>query len=142
MVSFSVFNELSLPLNQHQYMEEFATFFNLLAKIKEKGLNQIRMNDDFKHYSILNGINFQQFLGQQSDREFKSRLRSFLTNTVITIDTPIIKADELEQSDQHNGCEYFYHEKTTDGGLACCDIWNTLLISFNTDGEWDKPQCH
>lgn len=139
MVNFSVFNELSLPLNEHQAVANFGKFFELLAKLKKRRFNQIRMNNDFKSYSILENTNFQQFIGQQTNRDFRTRLKSFVNNAIVKIDTPIIKDDDSEQGEQQNSCEYFYKQQSTNGGLACCDIWDTLAVSFNTDEHWNKP---
>lgn len=138
MVIFSVFNELSLPLNRHQAVANFGEFFELLRELKNQGLNQIRMSNDFKSYSILENTSFPQFIGQQNNRDFKTRLKSFVNNTVIKIDTPIIKDDDLVQNEQQSNCEYFYQQQSTNGGLACCDIWGTLAISFNSDEQWNK----
>jgi hypothetical protein len=43
VVDFSVFNELSLPLNVQtaQAKAKFGLFFELLKKLSDKGLNQI-----------------------------------------------------------------------------------------------------
>jgi hypothetical protein len=140
MVNFSVFNELSLPLNRHQVQENFGDFFALLAELKKLGLNQVRMNDDFKLYNILENTSFQQFIGQQSNRDFKTRLKSFVGNAIIKIDTPIIKNDDLEQNEQQSNCEYFYNNNPNYNGLACADIWNTICISFDSDSQWNKDK--
>jgi len=137
MVNFSVFNELSLPINEHHAQEDFGVFFGLLSELKKKGLVKIRMSEDFKNYSILENVTFSQFLGQQTNHDFKSRLRSFISNTIVKIETPLIK-DEEDECDQLGNCEYFYNDSSTDGGLACCDIWNTLTVSFDSDTQWDK----
>ncbi len=137
MVSFSVFNELSLPLEQHKAHTIFIDFFKILAELKRYGLGTIRMNDDFKNYNILTGVTFQRFLGQQQDRDFKTKLISFIANTVIKIETPIVKKEEQEQLNILNGCEYFYNDQPTDGGLACADIWNTIAVSFSTENQWN-----
>ncbi len=84
MVNFAIFNEKSLPFdNEINIYQYFGNFFSILSKLKKKGLNQIRMEKDFKKYLILDGISFQQFIGQTKKREFKSRLRSFVTNGII-----------------------------------------------------------
>jgi hypothetical protein len=36
---------------------KFGLFFELLKELSEKGLNQIRMSDNFKNYSILKDVN-------------------------------------------------------------------------------------
>lgn len=139
MVRFSVFNELSLPFStEEKIVEKFTTFFKLLEEIKKKGLDTLRLSRDFKSYEILKNVNFQQFVGQQQDQEFKRKIVSFLINNgVVLIDSPIIKEEENKEQDIVNGSEYLYNEQITDGGLACCDVWNTLAISFNSDIQWD-----
>lgn len=138
MVSFSVFNELSLPFSSNEGVaEKFLGFFRLLEELKKKGLNTIRLSDDFKGYEVTEGIYFQQFIGQQHDRDFQRRLNSFLANNIVIIDSPIIKEDEHEEYDTINTCEYFYDTDSTDGGIACCDVWNTLLVSFISHEKWD-----
>jgi hypothetical protein len=54
VVDFSVFNELSLPLNVQtaQAKAKFGLFFELLKKLSDKGLNQIRASNNFTNYSI------------------------------------------------------------------------------------------
>jgi hypothetical protein len=77
VVDFSVFNELSLPLNVQtaQAKAKFGLFFELLKKLSDKGLNQIRASNNFTNYSILEGVTFQQFIGR-ADRDFQTRLKS------------------------------------------------------------------
>lgn len=138
MVSFSIFNELSLPLNKHHAKDQFGVFFGLLSELKGRGLNQIRMSDDFKNYNILHNVSLGQFLGQETNRDFKSRLRSFITNSIVKVETPLIKDEDEEEGNQLKSCEYIYNTLSTDGGLACCDIWSTLAVSFDSDPQWDE----
>ncbi len=137
MVNFSVFNELSLPLKQYQAKDSFGVLFELLKKLKYYGITTIRMSDNFKNYSILENITFYQFFKQQSDKDFKTRLSSFISNTVFKIDSPIIKETDTEQLETIKSSEYFYKGTKIEGGLACCDIWNTLAVSFNSNNEWN-----
>lgn len=139
MVRFSVFNELSLPFSTNEnIVEKFFNFFELLEDTKKKGLDTLRFSKNFKDYEILQGVNFQQFVGQQQDQDFKRKILSFLTNKgIVLIDSPIIQEKETHEQDIISSCEYFYNTKTNDSGLACCDIWNTLAISFNSDTQWD-----
>lgn len=136
MVNFSVFNELSLPLDEHTAEKKFRVFFELLKGLSNKGLNQIRMSENFKNYQILSGITFQQFLGQQQDKEFRTRLKGFINFNIVKIDTPIIQGNEETQIDTQQGSEYFYNNTITGGGLTCCDIWNTIAVSFDSDAQW------
>ncbi len=139
MVNFSVFNELSLPLDVNTVKEKFGIFFKLLTQLKNQNLNQIRMSDNFKNYPILNDITFQQFLGQQKDKDFERRLKGwFINSSIVEINTPIIQDNEGTQIETQQTNEYFYKDTATNGGLACCDIWNTIAISFDSSSEWDK----
>jgi hypothetical protein len=134
VVDFSVFNELSLPLNVRTAQAKFGLFFELLKELSEKGLNQIRMSDNFKNYSILKDVTFYQFLGQ-ADRDFQTRLKSFINNQVIKISNPIIQEEDSEQRKAQQVSKYSYDNNPTAGGLACCDIWDTIAVSFDSD-EW------
>lgn len=138
MVRFSVFNELSLPFStKENIVGKFFDFFELLEETKKKGLDTLRLSRNFKNYEILQGINFQQFVGQQQDQDFKRKIVSFLMNKgVVLIDSPLIQEKENEEQDIISGSEYFYDTQANNGGLACCDIWNTLAISFNSDTQW------
>jgi len=136
MVNFSTFNELSLPL---QDLNEFEEFFKVLENLKSQGLNKIRTDKQFTHYpEILPNKTFQEVVGQIRDRDKKRRLLSFINSTIITIESPLIKDEESEKYNETLENEYFYQKKSIVGGLACCDIWNTVSISFNSDDKWDK----
>jgi hypothetical protein len=135
MVNFSVFNELSLPM---QDIREFEIFFKVLNRLRELGMEKIRMDKNFTQYpEILSNITFQQLLGQITDRTQQRRLKSFVNNSISVIETPLIKEDEKEQEELLIN-EYFYNSKSNDGGLACSDIWNTIAISFSSDEQWNK----
>ncbi len=137
MVNFAVFNELSLPFSTAVNInEKFIDFFKLLNELKKKGLTSLRVSGDFRNEKVLPNISFQQFLGQQVDRDFQRKLHSFLVNGYITIDSPIIKEGDENEANIINNCEYFYKNFATVGGLACSDVWNTIAISFNSDNEW------
>ncbi|MCU7837033.1 MAG: hypothetical protein KZQ83_17510 [gamma proteobacterium symbiont of Taylorina sp.] len=139
MVNFSVFNELSLPFpDDDKIVEKFILFFKLLEEMKKKGLETVRLSKDFKAYDVLDGVNFQQFVGQQKDQDFKRKIISFLINNgVVIIDSPIIKDEETEEQELLNSHDYFFNSQATNGGLACCDVWNTIAVSFNSDTQWD-----
>jgi hypothetical protein len=139
MVNFSVFNELSLPLCEHSAEDEFRTLFALLEQLRNEGLNQIRMSDDFKDYHILRNVTFEKFIGQQKT-DFQTRLKSFVNNQTIKINTPIINESEQEQQETMNSCEYFFNDKPNYDGLACADIWNTIAVSFDSNLQWNKDK--
>jgi len=135
VVNFSVFNELSLPL---QNLNEFENFFKVLESLKGYGLNKIRTDREFTQYSkILVNKTFQEVIGQTIDRDKKRRLLSFINSTIITIESPLIKYEESEAENKILENEYFYQKNSTVGGLACCDVWDTIVISFNSNEEWN-----
>jgi len=135
VVNFSVFNELSLPL---QNLNEFENFFKVLESLKGYGLNKIRTDREFTQYSkILVNKTFQEVIGQIIDRDKKRRLLSFINSTIITIESPLIKHEESEAENKILENEYFYQKNSTVGGLACCDVWDTIVISFNSNEEWN-----
>ncbi|CAB5494933.1 hypothetical protein BTHERMOSOX_143 [Bathymodiolus thermophilus thioautotrophic gill symbiont] len=138
MVNFSIFNELSLPLEEYTAQENFGIFFELLRQLKDKDLNQIRMSSEFKNYDILKNVSFGEFIGKQ-EIDFKHRLLDFINNQVIEIDSPIIKNNDTNVLNVLNETEYLYNNDATNG-LACCDIWNTIAISFNSDSQWNKDK--
>jgi hypothetical protein len=134
MVRFSVFNELSLPI---QNVKEFEDLFKVLNKLRELGMEKIRMDKKFTQYSeILPDTTFEQLLGQIIDRTQQRRLKSFISNSISIIETPLIKEDEKEQEELLIN-EYFYNSISNDGGLACSDIWNTIAVSFLSNEQWD-----
>jgi len=142
MVDFSVFNELSLlsnPKNTNNISieKQFESFFLLLGLLKKKGLKTIRMEKDLKECEILPNTTFYHFFNQVKDRDFKERLRLFKANDIIQIDSPLIMSNE-EENEQLLENEYFYNNISTNGGLACCDIWNTITISFNSSEQWNR----
>lgn len=139
MVEFSVFNELSLPFKNNTDIEEkFIDFFKLLKKLQDKNLTQVRMDKNFKNYFIIKDITFQKFFGQLHDSDTKDKLREFITNGIIKVESPLIKDEEIENHAEAIENEYFYNGQSTFGGLACCYIWKTIAISFNSSDEWDK----
>ncbi len=139
MVKFSVFNELSLPIKN---LNEFKDFFKVLENLKENGLNKIRMDKEFNQFAeILPNTTFQQIIGQVTDRDKKRRLLSFQNNSIMVVETPLINADE-DEYEKLLVNEYSYNQKSTIGGLACCDIWNTIAVSFNSKEEWDKENIN
>jgi len=135
MVNFSVFNELSLPLRE---LNEFEEFFKILTHLRDLGLEKIRMDKLFTQYNeILPNLTFQQLIGNISNRDKKRRLLNFIKDGITVIESPLILHDE-EEKEQLLENEYFYNNISTIGALACCDIWNTVTISFNSKIEWDK----
>jgi hypothetical protein len=142
MVKFALLNELSLPFSSALNIEKhFNDFLKLLKELKSKELEKLRIDRNLKELEILPKIFFQQFLGQLKDKELKDNLRAFIANSTIIIETPFIK-DEEKESTELLGNEYFYKNISNNGALACGDIWNSLVISFNSSEEWNKDFIH
>lgn len=139
MVNFSVFNEQSLPFSEQRIIQDkFGIFFELLKELKSKNLTTIRMDEDFKNYPILENKTFQEFFGQIDDKDFARKIKHFIANTIISIDTPIIKDEELEDDESLVENTYSFNMQTTFGGLACADVWNSIAISFDSDEDWNS----
>ena len=139
MVNFSVFNELSLPLDN---IKEFENFFELLTALRNLGLEKIRMDRELTQYpEILPNISFQQLVGQMTDKNKKRRLLSFLKNGISVIESPLI-LDKEEEHEQFLENEYSYNGNVTIGGLACCDVWNTICVSFLSHNKWDSENIN
>lgn len=139
MVDFVIFNELSLPLsNNEKIKDNFGYFFTILNELKKKSITTIRMDKEFKDYpEIIEGMSFSEFFGKITEKEFKQRIRNFITNSTIKIDSPLIKSEESEDYEKLLENEYFYKDIAITGGLACSDIWNNILVSFNSSEEWN-----
>lgn len=137
MVKFSVFNELSLPI-PHESL--FGSFFEVLENLKIAGLDKIRMDREFTHYSeILPNTTLQQFFGQLQDRDKKTKLRSFINNSINIIETPLINDNEIDGLGEKIEPQYIFEGQSTLGGLACADIWGTIAISFASAKKWESP---
>ena len=138
MVTFSVFNELSLPFTNSDKIEDcFIEFFHLLSLLKDRNLRSLRMDSDFKELEIMQGIYFPQFFGQIKHRELRQRVRSFVTNGIVIIESPLIE-DEEDEEELMEGNYIYNGNNPFLGGLACCDIWNSISISFRSDDKWDN----
>lgn len=138
MVNFAVFNELSLPLNINNYRNKILEFFKLLSALKSRKLSKLRMSKQFKDYEILCGINFQQFLGQNSDRDLNGKLKLFLANNIITVDNPLILDHEIDDCEEGISSSYEFEGNTLLlDGIVCADVFQTIAISFATDCKWN-----
>ena len=138
MVNFSVFNELSLPFESYDHVEEsFIEFFKVISILRDKNLKNLRIDKEFRDFEIIHGVYFPQFFGQIEPKELKQRIRSFVTNGIVIIESPLIQEERdeeriLEENYIYNGDDPFI------GGLACCDIWNSISVSFKSDNKWNS----
>jgi len=139
MVRFALLNELSLPFESSYDIENnFLEFFRAIKSLKEKEVNKLRVEQPLQSYIVYDNICFPQYLGQLANNELRTRLKSFIANGTIEISSPLIEDDESE-SDKLLENEYFYEGQSTNGALACCDIWQSLSISFTSKDVWKEP---
>jgi hypothetical protein len=133
MVKFSVFNELSLPLNDSS---SFEPFFSILKTLKERGLTQMRMEKPFNELEILPNTLFGPFLGKLKDRDKEVRLKKLLSDSITIIQSPLINDEEIDSLGERIEPSYYFEGQSTLGGLACADIWGTVSLSFHSDAKW------
>jgi len=139
VVNFSVFNELSLPFEDTIGIDDkFITFIKLLNYLNRNNLQKMRIEKPFREYEITLGVSFYQFFGQIKNQTLQDRLREFLTNQVIKIETPLIKDNEDKSLENIVENNYFYNGNQNFGGLASGYIWNTLVVSFNSHENWNN----
>lgn len=139
MVDLVTFNELSLPFDEYDDVDEkFKVFFLLLEELKKNNLKKFRTVESFKNYDITNKLSFQQYFGQIKDKEFQRKIISFMNSGFVIIDSPLIKDEDVIQQEMILENQYFYNDEVNNSGLACADIWDTLSISFNSSVEWDS----
>ena len=75
-------------------------------------------------------------MGQCKNSTFKDRLREFLTNQIIKIESPLINDEEIDSLGEKIEPQYIFEDQPTLGGLACANIWGTVAISFQSDEKW------
>lgn len=140
MVDFLVFNELSLPFDdKYKAKNEFKNFFNILNSLQKKSIQKIRTDRNFKEYEIIKNCYLQEFFKELEDINLKDRLRDFLANSILLIETPLIKDYEIDEAEDYIISTYKYNDDINAGGLACSHFWNSISISFHSSDEWNKP---
>lgn len=138
MVDYSILNTKSLPfLSKEDFYRELQNFSMILNYLRDKGYyTSIRSIVDIKSLDIVKGINLQKLLGEIRDRDMKRRVISLFTNQIIPFEYPIsITGEELGL------LEYRYLDERVDE-IGYADIFQTLLISFNSSEKWDKDRLN
>lgn len=100
------------------------------------------MEKEFVKYpEILPETCFSKFFSEL-DREEKTRMRSFINNNMCIIETPLIHdiPEEYDEYDNITLNRFFFEEIENTGGLACGYVWNTVVISFNSNSKWNTSQ--
>ena len=134
MVDYSILNTKSLPFSSKEdFNRELKNFFVVLNYLRDRGYyKSIRSIVDIKSLDIIEGANLQKLLGEIRDRDMRTRVISLFTNKVIPFEYPIsITGVELGL------IEYKYLDERVDE-IGYADIFQTLLISFNSNEKWNK----
>lgn len=136
MVDYSILNTKSLPfLSKEDFYRELQNFFLILNYLIDKGYyTSIRSIVDIKSLDIVKGINLQKLLGEI--RDMKRRVTSLFTNQIIPFEYPISTTGE-----ELGLLEYRYLDERVDE-IGYADIFQTLLISFNSSEKWDKDRLN
>jgi len=64
-------------------------------------------------------------------------VRSFVTNGIVIIESPLIQ-DESDEERMLEGNYIYNGDDPFIGGLACCDIWNSISVSFRSNEKWNN----
>lgn len=138
MVDYSILNTKSLPfLSKEDFYRELQNFSMILNYLRDKGYyTSIRSIVDIKSLDIVKGINLQKLLGEIRDRDMKRRVTSLFTNQIIPFEYPISTTGE-----ELGLLEYRYLDERVDE-IGYADIFQTLLISFNSSEKWDKDRLN
>lgn len=62
-----------------------------------------------------------------------------MANSILLIETPLIKDDEIDEAEDYIISTYKYNDDINTGGLACSHFWNSISIGFHSSDEWNKP---
>lgn len=138
MVDYSILNTKSLPfLSKEDFYRELQNFSMILNYLRDKGYyTSIRSIVDIKSLDIVKGINLQKLLGEIRDRDMKRRVTSLFTNQIIPFEYPVSTTGE-----ELGLLEYRYLDERVDE-IGYADIFQTLLISFNSSEKWDKDRLN
>ncbi|WP_286033463.1 hypothetical protein [Fusobacterium necrogenes] len=138
MVDYSILNTKSLPFSaKEDFYRELQNFFMILNYLKDKGYyKSIRSIVDIKSLDIIESTNLQKLLGEIRDRDMKRRVTSLFTNKIIPFEYPISTTGE-----ELGLIEYRYLDERVDE-IGYADIFQTLLISFNSNEKWNKDRLN
>lgn len=138
MVDYSILNTKSLPFSSKEdFYRELQNFFMILNYLRDKGYyKSIRSMVDIKSLDIVKDINLYKLLGEIRDRDIRRRVTSLFTNKIIPFEYPISTTGE-----ELGLLEYRYLDERVDE-IGYADIFQTLLISFNSDEKWNKDRLN
>ncbi|MGL6130963.1 MAG: hypothetical protein ACRCZ9_05055 [Fusobacteriaceae bacterium] len=140
MVNFVVLNEISLPLSkdEHKLNEVLKNFSQISKELKENSINIIRSAKNLNEIELINGEYLSEFLGKIEDKDLKRLAISIFSNKIIEMKSPLYTKEEAEQNDVEL-IEYKYKSKNV-LGFGAGDIFDTIVISFLTDDDWNNSK--
>jgi Txe/YoeB family toxin of toxin-antitoxin system len=137
MTNFVVFNELSLPLSDHDWRPQLKSYIDVVNQLQDEGITTVRIQQHFADLPLFTETQrLAEFFGGLP-RDMQTRLKSLLFNQTHTFQSPLIAQEECEQQLELTiNSEYHFDGEVNTGGLACAHIYNTLAISFLTEDKW------
>lgn len=138
MVDYSILNTKSLPFSSKEnFYKELKNFSMILNYLRDKGYyKSIRSMVDIKSLDIIENTTLQKLLGEIRDRDIRTKVISLFTNKIIPFEYPISTTGE-----ELGLLEYRYLDERVDE-IGYADIFQTLLISFNSDEKWNKDRLN
>lgn len=135
--SFIVFNEKSLPLT---CLSQLDIFFKIITGLSKLKISTIRIEKPIQQYVFYDNKYIQElFRGTLLDSDKKSKIRSFIANRLVILETPNIKEDEENSIEQDIVSEYMYKGSSIDlCGIIVAYIFDTVLISIESSNDWSK----
>ncbi|MGL6066266.1 MAG: hypothetical protein ACRC0R_04240 [Cetobacterium sp.] len=140
MVNFVVLNEISLPLpkDECKISEVLKKFSQISKELKENNINIIRSARNLNEIELADGEYLSEFLGKIEDKDLKRLAISIFSNRIIEMKSPLYTEEEADENDV-GLIEYKYKDKNV-FGFGAGDIFDTIVISFLTDDEWNNSE--
>ena len=117
-------------------MECRRLLFRYTKKLREKNRRIIRSAKNLHEIKITSEEYINKFLGEIKDKETKVLAISIFANRIIEMKSPLYTKEEADQNDI-DLIEYKYKNQIT-LGFGAGDIFDTIVISFLTNEEWDN----
>lgn len=140
MVNFVVLNEISLPLpkDERKMNEVLKEFSQISKELKENNINIIRSARNLNEIELVDGEYLSEFLGKIGDKDLKRLAISIFSNRIIEMKSPLYTKEEADENDV-GLIEYKYKDKSV-SGFGAGDIFDTIVVSFLTDDEWNNSK--
>ncbi|EEZ85205.1 hypothetical protein VME_49020 [Vibrio harveyi 1DA3] len=139
MPNFVVLNEMSLPLSDHNWLDQVKAYKSTLDSLRSYGVNSVRVETHFKDLPLFTTTKtLQSLLGGIPDKDLTARLKSLFLNQTNVYQSPLVVPEsepEVYEELTVNSA-YYYKSSPHSGGVACAAVWNTLALSFTTSAEW------